>query len=253
MSEFVKKTAFGYKKVDGGHSDPECTHVILTIDEYDEILREKAKAEQETRNTKRDAEREISRVKQDARYEVENAAEEARQTVESMKDDLAEERAESDYQRRLNANLLRISKERANADRKLKPKKGHTGYVVVSSAEKYYSYREDRQRWRKVMLWETVLQTPYSVDFTHEQVEIQSAELCREDETGNWPVAKIGIDENYGRSYEQLMDDPEWGAWKKYNVMLRRQLKANYRTGYWEIIFMHTKPLTVVPADMRVC
>ena len=33
------------------------------------------------------------------------------------------ERAESAHQRALNANLLRISRERANADRKLRPKK----------------------------------------------------------------------------------------------------------------------------------
>ena len=37
ISEFVKKTRVGYKAVVGGSSDPECTHVILTLDEYDEL------------------------------------------------------------------------------------------------------------------------------------------------------------------------------------------------------------------------
>ena len=36
ISEFVKKTIVGYKPVNGS-SDPECTHVILTLDEYDEL------------------------------------------------------------------------------------------------------------------------------------------------------------------------------------------------------------------------
>ena len=40
MSEFVKKTIMGYKTLDGGHSDPECTHVILPVKEYDDLLRE---------------------------------------------------------------------------------------------------------------------------------------------------------------------------------------------------------------------
>ena len=35
------------------------------------------------------------------------------------------------------------------------------------------------------------------------------------------------------------------------NVMLERRLKANYRTGFWEMIFLHTKPLAAVPSDMR--
>lgn len=39
MSEFVKKTIMGYKTLDGGHSDPECTHVILPVKEYDDLLR----------------------------------------------------------------------------------------------------------------------------------------------------------------------------------------------------------------------
>ena len=34
VSEFVKKNLMGYKTVLGGHSDPECSHVILTIGEY---------------------------------------------------------------------------------------------------------------------------------------------------------------------------------------------------------------------------
>ena len=38
---------------------------------------------------------------------------------------------------------------------------------------------------------------------------------------------------------------------EKYNVMLERWLRANYRSGYWELVFLHTKPLAVVPPDMR--
>lgn len=45
MSEFVKKTMMGYKEVPGGHSDPECTHVILTEAEYAKLLRQLSDAE----------------------------------------------------------------------------------------------------------------------------------------------------------------------------------------------------------------
>ena len=35
------------------------------------------------------------------------------------------------------------------------------------------------------------------------------------------------------------------------NIMLKPRLRANYKTGYWEVIFLHTKPLGLVPAEMR--
>ena len=41
-----------------------------------------------------------------------------------------------------------------------------------------------------------------------------------------------------------------WKEYARYNVIVDRRLKANYRTGYWEIIFLHTKPLVSVPVDM---
>ena len=38
MSEFVRKAMMGYKEVPGGYEDPECTHVILTKQEYADQL-----------------------------------------------------------------------------------------------------------------------------------------------------------------------------------------------------------------------
>ena len=58
MSEFVKKTIMGYKTLDGGQSDPECSHVILTLKEYEGLLQKISQAEQETRNEKRKVEEE---------------------------------------------------------------------------------------------------------------------------------------------------------------------------------------------------
>ena len=51
MSEFVKKTIVGYKDVSGGSSDPDCTHVILTLNEYKKIVRERDEAIRTVRRT----------------------------------------------------------------------------------------------------------------------------------------------------------------------------------------------------------
>lgn len=158
MAKFVKEGAFGgYRDVPGGQSDPECTHVILKLKEYEKLLREQTRAEQEARSAKYSAERAIEEAKRDARYTAQKAAEEARQMVAGMEYALAAERAESAHQRALNANLLRISRERANADRKLRPKKEHTGYLVVFSEETDYQYKDGNRRVKRVLLWKTVI------------------------------------------------------------------------------------------------
>lgn len=255
MARFVKDGAFGYKAVPGGHSDPECTHVILTLKEYDKLLQEKARAEQETRDTKYDAGRAIDKAKRDASYMAQKAAEEARQTVADMEEALAAEKAESAHQRALNANLLRISKERANADRKLKPKKGHTGYVVVISEETDHQYKDGNRHVKRVLLWKTVIQSPYVVDFPEEQVREQILEeLLRKNEDGYQLIDRLGINGIYNKGYGSMIEDRRWCAEPdKYNIMLKPKFRVNFRSGYWEVICLHTKPLDVVPKDMRVC
>ena len=155
---------------------------------------------------------------------------------------------EIEYLRRLNENLLRISKERANAERKLKPKKGHTGYVVLNSKEKEYRYKVDRRNWNTVMLWETTVQSPYTVDFTEEQARVQTKELT--DRGGL--ISRIGIEECFPGRYDDMIDNPRGFQWAELNVMLESRLQANYKTGYWEVVFSHTKPLGLVPEDMRL-
>lgn len=256
MAEFVKKTMIGYKEIPGGASDSECTHAVLTRKEYERLLAEKAQAEQESRVTKHDADRAIQRAESNARYQVQQANAEAQQRVSDMEQELGKAQGEAEYQRGLNVNLLRISRERANADRKLRPKKEHTGYLAVSTLEKDYRFKVTTHKWGQVRLWETMLQSPYSVDFTEGQARRQ----IREDlfDTGQDSLcllSKIGIVSVYDKRYEDLIQVKEWGTkYKKENIALKRELKlrANFRAGYWEASFLHTLPLGVVPPEMRV-
>lgn len=222
--------------------------------EYNKLLQEKARAEQKARNTKYNAERAIDKAKREASCTAQKAAEEARQTVADMKEVLAAERAESSHQRSLNVNLLRVAKERANADRNLKPKKEHTGYVVVVSEVREYRYRSGK-KWNRVKLRETVIQSHYTVDFSETEVETQiERELFPKNDV--WLIGRIGITGRYDGTYEEMMEDSSVDEeLLKRNILLKGQqrLRANFRSGYWEVICLHTKPLDVVPKDMRVC
>ena len=239
----------GYKTLDS--LDGECTHVIQTRQEYEMLLNQRDRAQREKEEAERAATREITRVKQEAAHEADRAAQMAQAQIDDL---LQVERktAEIADQRALNANLLRISRERANADRGLRPKKVHTGYVVVMSSEKEIRYKTGRNKLLTAKVWETVLQSPYSVDFT----ESQARQLIEEDLLArkNGLLADVGITMICsGSSYENLIETENWKEIKAaHNTLFSRQLRANYRVGYWEYIIQHTKPLGIVPADMRV-
>ena len=256
LSEYVKKTMIGYKEVPGGASDPECSHVVLTKIEYDQLCQEKARAEVASCNIKYEAEQNIKRVRDDAQYRVHQAEAEAQKKIATVEQELVKAQREIVYQRGLNKNLLRISKERANAERKLKPKKLHTGYVIVSTGEKDYSYKKDRKQWGRARLWETILQSPYSVDFTEEQARKQIREdLFGEGENSSWLISGLDITAAFGGRYEDLIELEAWATkYNMQNIALKPELKlkAGFRSGYSEASFLHTKALGVVPADMRL-
>jgi hypothetical protein len=252
MSEFVKKTLMGYKEIAGGHSDPECTHVIMTLNEYNKMVDESVRLRCENQKIQTEAFSCIDRVQQEADRRAQKAENDAQAMIVAKENELAAERAENAHQRRLNENLLRISRERANAERKLRPKKEHTGYVVVLSSEKEYKYKDGRWDWKTDILWETVLQSPYSVDFAEEQARVQIQELFYANNGELGLIERIGINEICNEKYEDMIEDREWQDWQRYNILLSWKLRANYKAGYWEAVLTHTKPLGIVPTDMRI-
>ena len=55
-----------------------------------------------------------------------------------------------------------------------------------------------------------------------------------------------------GSSYENLIETEKWKEIKStHNTLFSRQFRANYRAGYWEYIIQHTKPLGIIPTEMR--
>lgn len=249
MSEYVKKASLGgYKAVPGGYSDPDLTHVILTKNEYDKLVDRVNTAERELSNQKISTKLQIESVQRNAAAQIKAEKAAAEKVVAEEKEKTRQWIQEAEYQKGLNGNLLRISRERANADRKLKPKREHTGYVVISSTEREHVYKDGRNKRQTVILWETVLQSPYSVDFAELHARTQMQQELHENE---WLLQYIGINGRYLREYADLLTNVPKEEREALNVLVNTKYRANYRAGYWEVILLHTKPLDVVPADMR--
>lgn len=119
MPEFKKKTALGLR--DLPEYGQECTHVLLTHSEYDGLLAKVACAERDVRAVYTAASQKIAQAERNSAQ----AKEAAYAEVDAVQKDLEEACRKIEYLNGLNKNLLRIARERANADRKLRPKKTH--------------------------------------------------------------------------------------------------------------------------------
>lgn len=148
-----------------------------------------------------------------------------------------------------NENLLRIHKENANAKRGLKPKKEHTGYVVMTSRQKDYRWSKmsnGKRIFHDTIIWETTIQTPFTVEIDAKTVNIEiQKQLFQYKGEGECLIALIGI------AYTA------WGPLEKIelpekNTAFKKSLLANYKTGFWEITIQHTLPLGPVPMEMRM-
>ncbi len=249
--EYIKEGAFtGYKVVTTREESMEWTHVAIPRKEYYDLLNKIEQAKNDAAYAFKDAEDEIARVNEAADAEIESIRAEAQAENQELQQALAAAQKEAAYQKDLNKSLLWMSKKRANAERDLRPKTEHSGYAVLSSVERDHSFGVGKNR-RTVRVWETVMQTPFSVDFTEEQAKTETKGLFVQDEDGQWPIGKIGINAHYPKGYAALVKDCAPEEWQPCNVLFDKKYRANHKAGYWEMLLWHTRCLGVVPEDMR--
>ena len=112
MVEFAKSRGFlGYGVLPGGRNDKDSSHAVLPLAEYDELLRRIAVAERDKHEAIEQAKRTIGRERAAAEQRVREAEEAAQEQVTAMEEKLTRAEKEVNYQKGLNANLLRISRE----------------------------------------------------------------------------------------------------------------------------------------------
>ena len=234
MAESMYKSLMGWSVADSKHPG---THKLMTDEEYVDLISDLGAARREKTETERRAAAAIKKAQEEARIEIKECEEAAQERIAEKEAELAAAKREIEFQKNLNANLLRISRERANADRKLKPKKEHTGYVVISSQEKEIRYKVGKKTYPAV-IWETVLQSPYNIEFTEEQARKMIFEELLTN-NGGWKLADIGITNRFKGDFNEMVENLKDEVYKA-NRAFNQRLRANYKAGYWEYIVQHT-------------
>lgn len=179
-----------------------------------------------------------------------------------------------------NRKLSAIIKDRANADRRIVPKKQHTGYVFISSSPEEYRYKENGM-WKSVNLFKTVFQTPYNIDLDYDMAEkkcisdfiegsafgslagyLGLSTVCDpvENYESSLDAARKYITDNFELDSEYMMSEEDVRELREEfeeenrlsNIMISPKIKYNGQTEYYEFSFKHYLPLERIPDNMRI-
>lgn len=237
--KYLKEGRFGFKEVDADESDG----VFYTYAEEKERKNREAANAQYTNSL--DLGNQI--------LEAENA-ELKRQLAEALEKVAAAESTDQaaeladlrDYVQRLKI---------ANAELKNKARglpKAHSGYVVISYNNPIKVPYEQKENNRKKTVYgtvyETVLQTPCSWEYSLEQFRAECFNLfiTHRDSTGMTIPDKLGL------KYDQFRQHNYTGC-KNYSSPENYIYDFTFRggrNGCWEVVIQHGKYIEAIPADM---
>ena len=260
--EYVRKSSLGGFRTCG---EDDATHVLQTHEEYSEMVGIASMYRDSSRKAeareKRAREKYIALQSENKRLQEENASLQTevsslrRQILQSaqsadhtaalekekivLRDRVTELEQSVAQAEGLNRNLLRISRERANADRRISPKKRHDGYLVLQSRE----WRERLSDKSVMQTWKSVLQTPYDASMEPEIAEKQIF-----DDLVNYVLGDLGVIRYVPAEENGRCLLPEEGT--SANTLYCWRYNADYQSGYWSVIIYTINPL-VVPPERR--
>ena len=240
---YLKKSLMGYKVVE---NENDADFMAWSVSKGNELLedleeyKEKSK-EYETKYI------DLLGVKNDLNLKIKDLTSNltaTREELNKLKELLSSTLEELTIEKKKNANFLRISKERANADRGLTPKKQHNGYIEL--------YREQidiiktiqqtkvinaRQRTEiikiKFPVWRYNFQTPYLATLPAEMVKV----LIIKD------FSNMGIE--YNTNFEMLASKSQITNALNTNTFFNFTLNSKKNSKYWEIKFQSGQELKI--------
>jgi hypothetical protein len=194
----------------------------------------------------------LKQAEEDAERELYNVQKEYEEYLTETQEKIRSAEALTEDERRKNRNLIRILKERANAQRGLTPKKDHPGYIILSVEEYTYIHRETNGGFSHnsetgyLPCWKVRLQTPYSATADHSNVVSMNT-----DDLLNSLGGLMGISSLHDISAEGISAVKE--LFKAHrNLIFKMSFKLNAAKGFWEVEYLTTKFIAVTP-DMLTC
>ena len=183
----------------------------------------------------------IDNLKKEYNYKIKELQNIHNKEVEDLKSTIEDYKQELKRLKGLNGNLLRISRERANQERNLRPKKAHKGFVVLNRQSLYYklysnvkqSPKSNQPNYVEFSCFKIKIQTPFDASISFDLIEDEIIEafsdFMKDLKIDNWynynyiisqPISKI----------KDIIFNSEYN-----NFIFKCSYNANFKSNFWEL------------------
>lgn len=228
------------------------THMLYTVDEHDKQENTIHQLKRDIEVLKAECSKEINKTIREANEHMKNAKENADKRINDIKNKLNEANEKAKHFENMNSNLIRIAKERANAQRKIKPKKEHNGYVLQNIEEAVYIHKDTNKRkfiTTNLPCWRVRFQTPYIIS-----LDIKTVKSTVDNDFRNKISQIIGIGTFFKEKNFDLNDyttetvNNLWTDKEEYkNFIFKTNFKLNAIKGFWEVEYWVRDMIEVTP------
>ena len=183
----------------------------------------------------------IDNLKKEYNYRIKELQNIHNKEVEDLKSTIEDYKQELKRLKSLNGNLLRISRERANQERNLRPKKAHKGFIVLNRQSLYYKLysnvkqppKSNQPNYIEFSCFKIKIQTPFdasiSFDLIEDEIIDAFSDFMKDLKIDNWynynyiinqPISKI----------KDIIFNSEYD-----NFIFKYSYTANSKSNFWEI------------------
>ena len=121
----------------------------------------------------------IDNLKKEYNYKIKQIQNIHNKEVEDLNSTIEEYKQELKRLKGLNGNLLRISRERTNQERNLRPKKAHKGFIVLNRQSLYYKLysnvkqppKSNQPNYIEFSCFKIKVQTPFDASISFDLIE----------------------------------------------------------------------------------
>lgn len=225
--------------------ESEYSHLILMVDEYNDIVSEINSERNKCFRIESKYKNEITKLEEVRNYEYQDYQKKIAEYQSEYKNKIQQLQDQLQHEKELNDNLLRISKERANAKRGIKPKKERSGFIALS-LEQYVYVMKSFGNTKDIPCWKLRIQTPY--DSSLEYAKVQTL-------VGNnhkYLLGQcLGVNSFWSNKKMQETSVGEIDElFKDKTIVFNTKFRANIKQGFWEVEYLVNK---VVKISEELC
>lgn len=253
MATRMYKAIMGWSEYKDGDEKHSPTHRLLTEEEYDDMVDEIRRLKSLVSQREQEKDAAVKKINDAAVAYKQKADADALAVKTKATQEVAEAEAERDRQTNLNKNLLRITRERANARRGLQPKKEHHGYRFSGKImqTKTISGYDKKTGAIYADVWTATLETPYDGTIPINQIR----DLIFDDLMGvdgileklyvkYWKIK--GTSTLWKGTYADAIKDSN-----DQNYLFDYKFMVNPKSGLWEIQITTTKSIRALSEMMN--